>query len=172
VQNQGAMHVRDPEAHGHKLKEKVSGVDDQGFDSLLLQLSRQVAQTRFEKAGWQCPERILHQIFSTQLRDRGSGFGDGTHRYSSSQKGTKSRLAPRTMGPLSGTPINTTSFPRDCSLRASAVMGFRWPVTGKLTKSIFIFALLLVNWRGRCALLGAPLATQSGKHVRENELCL
>src|SRR5260370_26546100 len=65
--------------------------------------------------------------------------------YSFSQKGTKFRLAARTMGSASGRPINTTSCPRDCSLRASAVMGFRCPATGMLTKPIFIGALLLVH---------------------------
>src|SRR5258708_25181597 len=45
------------------------------------------------------------------------------------------------MGSTSGRPINTTSFPRDCSFRASAVMGFRCPVTGTLTKPNFILAL-------------------------------
>src|SRR5580700_4801583 len=61
--------------------------------------------------------------------------------YSFSQKGTKFKFAARTMGSASGRPINTTSFPRDCSLRASAVMGFRCPVTGTLTKPNFILAL-------------------------------
>src|SRR5258708_28360574 len=61
--------------------------------------------------------------------------------YSFSQKGTKFRLAARTIGSTSGTPKNTTSFPRDCSFRASAVIGFRCPATGRLTKPIFILAL-------------------------------
>ena len=65
--------------------------------------------------------------------------------YSFSQKGTKFRLAARTMDSASGTPINTTSCPRDRSLRASAVMGFRWPDMGILTKPIFIVTLSPVH---------------------------
>src|SRR6266853_1359782 len=61
--------------------------------------------------------------------------------YSFSQKGTKFRLAARTIGSTSGTPKNTTSFPRDCSFRASAVIGFRCPATGRLTNPNFILAL-------------------------------
>jgi hypothetical protein len=37
-------------------------------------------------------------------------------------------------------PNNTTSLPRDCSLRASAVMGFKCPDKGMLTNPIFIVA--------------------------------
>src|ERR1700723_2353718 len=58
--------------------------------------------------------------------------------YSCSQNGTYRRLAARSIGSASGTEMNTTSFPRDCSLRASAVMGFRCPDNGKLRKPIFI----------------------------------
>src|SRR5580700_10372985 len=61
--------------------------------------------------------------------------------YSFSQKGTKFRLAARTIGSTSGTPKNTTSFRRDCSFRASAVIGFRCPATGILTKPNFILTL-------------------------------
>src|SRR5712664_753489 len=68
-------------------------------------------------------------------------MGCGTYWILFSQKGTKFRLAARTMGSASGRPINTTSFPRDCSLRASAVMGFRCPVTGILTKPTFMVAV-------------------------------
>src|ERR1700730_19296281 len=60
--------------------------------------------------------------------------------YSFSQNGTKSRSAARTTGSISGTPMNRTSCPRDCSLRASAVIGFRCPVSGRLRKPIFIVA--------------------------------
>jgi hypothetical protein len=60
--------------------------------------------------------------------------------YSFSQRSTKFRLATRTMGPTSGTPGNITLFPRDCSLRASEVTGFRRPVTGILAKPTFIVA--------------------------------
>src|SRR5271156_3504766 len=58
--------------------------------------------------------------------------------YSCSQKGTNFRLAARSAGSASGTEMNTTSFPRACSLRASVVMGFRCPDTGRLRKPIFI----------------------------------
>src|SRR5580700_3221610 len=58
--------------------------------------------------------------------------------YSSSQKVTKFRLAARSTGSASGTVMNTISFPRDCSLRASAVIGFRCPNSGRLRKPIFI----------------------------------
>ena len=64
--------------------------------------------------------------------------------YSLSQKGTKLKFAARTMGSASGRPINTTSFPRDYSLRANAVMGFMCPVTGILTKPSFILVLPIV----------------------------
>ena len=46
----------------------------------------------------------------------------------------------RANGSTSGTPKNTTSLPRDCSLRASAVIGFKCPDKGMLTKPIFIVA--------------------------------
>src|ERR1700758_2730481 len=48
--------------------------------------------------------------------------------------------AARANGSTAGTPKNTTSLPRDCSLRASAVMGFKCPAKGMLTKAIFIVA--------------------------------
>jgi hypothetical protein len=65
------------------------------------------------------------------------------HRFESCFKlrlrpGRKFRLAPQTVGSASGRPINTTSLPRDCSLRASVVTGFRCSVNGILTKPIFI----------------------------------
>src|ERR1700733_6354973 len=58
--------------------------------------------------------------------------------YSCSQKGTNFRLAARSIGSASGMEINTTSFPRACSLRASVVMGLRCPDNGRLRKPIFI----------------------------------
>src|SRR6202789_3401935 len=57
---------------------------------------------------------------------------------SPSHLGTKFRWAARAGGPPSGTPINTISCPRDCSLRARAIIGLRWPVSGILIKPIFI----------------------------------
>ena len=50
------------------------------------------------------------------------------------------QTCPQANGSTSGTPQNTTSLPRDCCLRASAVMGFRCPDKGMLTKPIFIVA--------------------------------
>ena len=60
--------------------------------------------------------------------------------YSFSPNDTKSRSAARAAGSISGTPISTTSCPRDCSSRASAVIGFRCPLSGRLRKPIFIIA--------------------------------
>ena len=55
------------------------------------------------------------------------------------------------------------SCPRDCSLRASAVIGFRWPTTGRLTKPIFMAALSscfsLITGTGRLS----TLWTESGR---------
>ena len=76
--------------------------------------------------------------------------------YSFSQNGTKFKFAARTTGSTSGRPINSTSFPRDCSLRANAVMGFRCPVTGILTKPSFILVLPTDPISGLTSLLNEP----------------
>src|SRR5215469_11047369 len=68
--------------------------------------------------------------------------------YSFSQNGTKFRSAARAKHSTSGTPINTISCPRDCSLRASAVMGFKCPDNGILKKPIFI--IHLSSWSELC----------------------
>jgi Cys-tRNA(Pro)/Cys-tRNA(Cys) deacylase len=72
-------------------------------------------------------------IFSTQLRDATVDFSHGTYWHEVQIGSTDDRFYIR--------PKNTTSFPRDCSFRASAVIGFRCPVTGILTKPNFILTL-------------------------------
>src|SRR4029077_13249803 len=61
--------------------------------------------------------------------------------YAASEQGTNGSPAASTKGATSATEINTTSWPRDWSLRANVVMGFRCPGTGRLTKPIRIIAL-------------------------------
>src|SRR5215510_15488542 len=61
--------------------------------------------------------------------------------YAASEQGTNGSPAASTKGATSAREINTTSWPRDCSLRANAVMGFRCPGTGRLRKPIRIIAL-------------------------------
>jgi len=45
----------------------------------------------------------------------------------------------------SGTPKSTTSLPRDCSLRASAVMGFKCPDNGILTNQLSLLPLVFAH---------------------------
>src|SRR5262249_6506450 len=54
--------------------------------------------------------------------------------YAASEQGTKGSPAASTKGATSARDINTTSWPRDWSLRANVVMGFRCPDTGRLRK--------------------------------------
>src|SRR5258708_22489629 len=81
-----------------------------------------------------------HHLKATHRCHRAIDFVDRTDGYSLSPYATKSRSAARANGSTSGTPKNMTSLPRDCSLRASAVMGFKCPDRGMLTKPIFIAA--------------------------------
>src|SRR5262245_49405448 len=73
--------------------------------------------------------------------------------YSFSQNGTKSRSAARIARSVSGTPMKTTSCPRDCNLRASAVIEFRCPGTGRHRKPIFIDGLIFEPHLQRLVLL-------------------
>src|SRR5258708_23432885 len=79
-----------------------------------------------------------HHLKATHRCHRAIDFVDRTDGYSASPYGTKSRPAARANGSTSATPKNTISLPCDCSLRASAVMGFKCPDKGMLTKPIFI----------------------------------
>src|SRR5271170_2111240 len=90
--------------------------------------------------------------------------------YSCSQKGMNFRLAARSTGSASGTEINTTSFPRACSLRASVVMGLRCPDNGRLRKPIFIVDPSLHLTVSRMASLGpfVPYAHQDDCHASYN----
>src|SRR5271163_3509905 len=91
--------------------------------------------------------------------------------YSCSQKGTNFRLAARSTGSASGTEINTTSLPRACSLRASVVIGFRCPESGRLKKPIFIVdpsLHLTVSPHGRSGLV-VPYAHQDDGHASYNK---
>src|ERR1700750_2653458 len=58
--------------------------------------------------------------------------------YAFSAQGTNGSPAASTKGATAARDRNTTAWPRNWSLRASAVMGFRCPGTGRLRKPIRI----------------------------------
>jgi hypothetical protein len=81
-----------------------------------------------------------HYLKAMQLRHGAKDFVDRTDGILSFAVGHEVETRSESEWFDIGNAKNTTSLPRDCSLRASAVMGFKCPDKGMLTKPIFIVA--------------------------------
>jgi hypothetical protein len=152
-QNVPHVHVRHSQTHRNELDERVDGIDHQCFDTMLGQPLRQVPRGCAEEAGQpvaNAPTRHIEAVKprhrSVEFRDRAYGVFSFAVRHELQAGCTSERFHV-------GNADECDVMSRDRSFRASAIIGFRCPTAGKLTKPIF----MVFSLRRRGVAVGAQL---------------